>query len=75
MSRETDFMEKPDSWPHLVLPLVRGRDTGVMFPHVDNGGVFKVIKGVNLFGPTGKESETLEYGSAQAVLDAGWRID
>jgi hypothetical protein len=76
--QDAEMIRRPHLWPHMVLPLKRtysGLETAVVRDVRPDGAVL-VEENTTLFGPVGDEKPTMRtYLDAEAVVDAGWRVD
>ncbi len=77
---DLEMIKRPHLWPLLTLPLKRPHPTEEMriqtalVVNVDDPGPIIVIIDANMFGDQGPTQPTT-YLDAEAVIDAGWKVD
>lgn len=78
---DAEMIRRPHLWPLMVLPLKRynrehgGLDTALVRDVREDGAVL-VEEDTTLFGPVGDMEPTMRtFQDAEAVVDAGWRVD
>lgn len=69
---DVEFLKNPDKWPHLVCPVKRGKESGIVVNE-------PVVRELNIWkGWTPEEfdaAKTWEYPSFEALVADGWIVD
>lgn len=79
MDEEIALMTNPDQWASELLPLVRGDECGLLYCPLSADTPEPVVYLANLFDVTRdkplSEFPQQRYGSIEAIVADGWKVD